>query len=86
MMNTAGIVLTAAGSMVGLTAASFGVVQLADERYAQAELVEDLVWSGMKREIRELRREVEAGEASPEDLRELIDKFCRAYPDDRECK
>lgn len=56
-----------------------------DSRYARSQLVEDLVWSGMKREIRELRREVEAGEADPEELDDLLDRFCRQYPEDREC-
>jgi len=83
-MNTT--IITAAVSLVALTGAAFGVVQFGDNRYAAADLVEDLVWSGMKREIRELRREVEQGEASQDELEELIDKFCRSYPDDRECK
>ena len=75
---------------VAATAAAIGAVWGGflgiDARYAPRGLVEDLVWSGMKREIRELRRDVLEGRASKTELEELIDRFCREYPDDRECR
>lgn len=79
-------ILGAVGATVAAVGTVYGGVMALDARYAQKELVEDLAWSGLKREIRELRREVEAGEASQEELDELIDRLCRAYPEDRECR
>lgn len=77
--------VTIATASVGLIGAIYGGILGLDARYAQKGLVEDLVWSGMKREIRELRREVEAGQADPDELEDLLDRFCRQYPEDREC-
>lgn len=71
---------------VTAVAALAGLFTFAETRYAPAAQVEDLVWSGMKREIRELRREVAEGVATQEELDELLDRFCREFPDDRECK
>lgn len=79
-------VIASVTALVAVMATAYGSIFALDARYAPVDLVEDLVWSGMKREIRELRREVEAGQADPEELQELIDRFCRSYPDDRECE
>jgi hypothetical protein len=78
-------ILIQAAAVVAAIGTIGGGVLVAESRYAPRNLVEDLVWSGMKREIRELRRDVEEGRAEQYELEELIDRFCRQYPDDREC-
>lgn len=78
------VLQNAAATVVAISAVGGGFLGI-DARYAPRGLVEDLVWSGMKREIRELRRDVLEGRASKDELEELIDRFCREYPDDREC-
>ena len=66
-----------------------------DSRYAPVEAVADVQWTTLKKEIRELRKAIaEANEAGndelkaslEDDLEETIDRFCRSFPDDRECK
>jgi hypothetical protein len=83
-------VLTAAGGLIALTGGSFGVVQFADSRYAPLAAVEDLAYSQLKKDIRELRDRIEAAQGQEKrnleaDLAELIDRLCRNYPEDREC-
>jgi hypothetical protein len=77
--------IVSVGALLAVMATAYGSIFALDARYAPVQLVEDLVWSGMKREIRELRRDVSEGRAAPEDLQELLDRFCRSYPNDREC-
>ena len=79
-------VIATVGGVLVAVGTTYGGVMALDARYAQRQLVEDLAWSGLKRELRELRREVEAGQASQEELDELIDRLCRAYPEDRDCR
>lgn len=78
--------LATVGALLAVMATAYGSIFALDARYAPLQLVEDLVWSGLKREIRELRRDVEAGRATQEELDELLDRFCRSYPEDRECR
>lgn len=60
--------------------------------FVTASDFEDLSHTVLKREIRDLKKEIRE-EQSPEvkeyledDLQELIDKLCRMSPEDRECK
>ena len=63
-----------------------------DERYAPMQVVDDLAWTTMKGEIRRLRQLIEDAESATvreqleEDLQDTIDRFCKNYPEDRECR
>ena len=88
--SVAGIVAVgslAAGSWMG----GIKAVDFLDNRYAPMAAVEDLAWSALKREIRELRLQIsEAQNPSLKarleaDLQDTIDRLCKSYPQDREC-
>jgi hypothetical protein len=87
-MNTGSIILAAAGSLAVLTGSAFGVVQVADSRYAPMQAFADVQWTALKEAIREVRKDLEE---SPNDrdlqyqLDDLIDRLCRSFPSDREC-
>lgn len=83
-------ILASAAAIVALFGASFGAVQVADERYAPMSEFKDLHWSNLRAQIRELRDRIEkaSGEEKEElelDLDDLLALFCRRYPDDRYC-
>ena len=72
---------------------SFGAIQWLDDRYAPMAAVEDVQWTALKKEIRELRQDIEAAKDNAElkarleqDLQDTIDRLCKAFPDDRECQ
>ena len=88
-MNTIGVVLSAAAGLVTLTGGSFAVVQLADSRYAPMAALENVEWSLLKRELRELEQDRKENPDDPdiqEDIDALLDRLCRAFPKDRDCK
>ncbi len=62
-----------------------GAFTFAENRYASAAEVDDLVHIGLKRELREVRRERDRGEATDEDVEIVLDILCRRFPQDREC-
>ena len=71
---------------------AYGSVWFLDGRYAPLSAVEDLAWSTLKDDIRDLRERIRQAQNPElkrnleEDLEELLDRFCRSYADDRECR
>lgn len=66
-------------------------IEFLDSRYAPLQAVEDLAYSQLKKDMRELRDRIEAAsgqlkEDLEADLESLIDRLCRSYPEDRECR
>ena len=62
-----------------------------DGRYAPLAAVEDLAYSQLKKDLRELRDRIEVAQGQEKrnleaDLAELIDRLCRSYKSDRECQ
>ena len=75
--------------LVGLLSSSFATVWFLDARYAPMAAFEDVQWSALKSEIRQLRDKLEQNpddKDTVEELQDVIDRLCRAFPDDRECK
>jgi cytochrome c-type biogenesis protein CcmH/NrfG len=92
-MNTTAVVLTVVLGVAGVSTGSWvgGVqaVQWLDERYAPAQALEDLHWEALKKAIRELRDRVAANpddQNAKRDLEDTLARFCKAYPEDRECE
>ncbi len=91
-MNKA-LILTIAGiGGSGATLGSgIGAVTWLDDRYAPLAVVEDLAWSSLKGDIRDIRGQIAAAENEQLkallelDLQDTIDRLCKNYPDDREC-
>jgi hypothetical protein len=80
--------LTAVGGG-GTWAGGIGAVSWLDARYAPVAAVADVQWTALKNEIRELRKAIDDDPDNrrlKEDLQDAIDRLCRAFPDDRECK
>lgn len=83
--------LATVAALVALFGATFGAVQVADQRYAPLSEFEDLHWANLRAQIQELRDRIanSSGDARRElelDLEDLLALFCRRYPDDRYCK
>lgn len=63
-----------------------------DAKHVQAAEYKDFQWSVMKEQINATReRMFKSGSAEERahwerELRDLLDMFCRKYPDDRECR
>lgn len=83
------------GSPTGAWLGGVKAVDWMDHRYASQEAVSDVQWSALKGEIRQIDKDiaeaVENGrEARAQDLRldrqDVVDRLCKAFPDDRECK
>ena len=95
MMEIKGAVILV-GSIASLGAGSWvgGVkaVDFLDSRYAPLAAVEDLAYSQLKKDLRDLRDRIaeaqnpEVKKGLEEDLESLLDRLCRSYPEDRECK
>lgn len=66
--------------------ATAGVMLYAFNNFVSASDFQDLQWSVQRDQIRELEKEKAEGEDVEEDLEELLDRFCRTFPDDRKCK
>lgn len=75
----------AALAVVGTVGGGFFAI---DETYVRRTDFDSFQWGVLKEQIRELRKEIEArGDIDDVlDLEELLDRFCRAFPDDRECR
>jgi len=78
-------------ALVVLFGGSFGAVEVADQRYAPMSEFQDLHWANLRAQIRELEDDIR-NEASRDrhaelkrDLEDLLDVFCRRYPEDRYC-
>ena len=83
MVIAAGV---AAGGLIGSTV---GTVQWADNRYVAQEKFSDLLWSQLKEQIRELRKALAADPGNQDlqdDLEATLDRLCKQYPEDRDCK
>ena len=83
-MVIAGVV--ASGSLIGATA---GTIQLADSRYAPMAAFEDVQWTALKNSIREVRKQLEQNpddQRLKDELSDLLDRLCKAFQEDRECK
>lgn len=85
------ILFTLAG-LCGLIGGTLTAVEVADQRYAPMSEFQDIHWSTLRAQVRELQDRIRAAQ-SPElkrdleaDLSDLIDLFCRRYPNDRLCK
>lgn len=83
--------LAAVATLFLVMGGAYGSVWFLDGRYAPLAAVEDLAFSQIKRDIRELKDRVEAAE-NPKlkrdltlDLQDLLDRFCKSYPSDRDC-
>jgi hypothetical protein len=79
-------VIVSAGSLIGATA---GTIQLADQRYAPMAAFEDVQWTSLKNSIREVRKQLALtpdDQRLKDELADLIDRLCKAFPEDRECK
>lgn len=83
--------LAAAGALVG---GVWSTVQTADSRYQPAgEYVtaaefKNVEWSLLRRELRDAEREAEENPRdadAQEDYAEVLDLWCRTFPDDRRC-
>ena len=94
-MNKLQTVATVAAAVVGISGSAAGAVYTLETRmeskYVQRSEYDDFQWAFYKREIRELLDRINV-EENPDlrqrleqDLRDTIDRFCRAYPSDREC-
>ena len=85
-------ILVTLTALVGLFGFSFGAVQALDTRYAPMSEFEDLHWSALRREIREIREQLRTEsrrdiyEELERDLEDLLAVFCKRYPDDRYCE
>jgi hypothetical protein len=82
---TIGVVVSA-GSLIGATA---GTIQLADQPYAPMAAFEDVQWTSLKNSIREVRKQLALtpdDQRLKDELADLIDRLCKAFPEDRECK
>lgn len=94
-MTKLGITIAAViGAPVSLGSA-FGTVKWLDDRYAPLAAVEDVQWTALKKEMRELQDEIANAEKEGntaladrlrQDLEDTTDRFCKAFPDDRICK
>lgn len=67
------------------------IVAYVEERYVPVSEYKDFQWVFYKRELRELEAKIE-NEENPvlrarlqDDYQAVLDRFCRSYPDDREC-
>lgn len=80
------------GSVSGAWMGGIKVVEWADTRYAPMDAVEDLAWSALKREIRDIRERISQAQSEAvrqslqADLEDTIDRLCKNYPEDRECQ
>lgn len=76
---------------LGMITATAAAVVWMFTTFASAADVQDIQYTILKREIRELRKEIrtERSEVAKrflqEDLQDAIDKLCRIVPEDREC-
>lgn len=83
--------VTAALTLIGSIA---GGIYAADARYVLTSDYQDFQWSIMKEQLRELRKELRSWDDTTgtvpheleRDYEELLDLFCRKYPQDRECR
>lgn len=79
-------------ALVALVSASWGGVMALDARYVGKQQFEDFHWAMMKGQIRDLIKEIEKARGTEEwgflmeDLQNLLDRFCRDYPNDRACE
>ena len=90
--------MTIAAALIGTPlslGSAFGTVKWLDDRYAPLAAVEDVQWTALKGEIRTIREKIAEAEASGNeqlkaqlelDLQDTIDRLCKAFADDRECK
>lgn len=100
-MNTT-TVLAACAALVTLTGGIWGGTQILDQRLvtrvefeAQAATIDELAYTIMKAEIRELREALREARARGDDewasgleadLEDALDRLCLRYPQDRECR
>ena len=71
------------------TAGTVGAVQWADNRYVAQEKFADLLWSQLKEQIRNLRKDLAAdpdNQNIKDELEATLDRLCKQYPEDRDCK
>lgn len=68
--------------------------QRAEERYVPLSEWQDFQWTQLKRELRQIEKDIaeaefagneEYAEDLAEEYAELLEFICRKYPDDREC-
>lgn len=91
LIGTVSTAIVGSGTWVGGVKA----VDWLDNRYAPVQAVEDVQWTTLKNSIREIRADIAAAEEAGNealanqlrgDLEDTIDRLCRTFPDDRECK
>ena len=85
------LALAALVSLISIFGSAYGSIWFLDGRYAPLAAVEDLAYSAIKKDIRELRDRIEVAQGQEKrnleaDLAELIDRLCRSYAGDRECQ
>lgn len=85
-------VLVTLGSLFGVLTVAYGSINALDARYAPIGVVEDLAYSTLKKDLRDLRERISKAENADlkrdleADLEALVDRLCRSFPNDRECK
>ena len=78
--------------MAALTATASGTVgaiSWADGRYVAQEKFADLLWSQLKEQLRELRKDLAADPENQnikDEIEATLDRLCKQYPEDRDCK
>ena len=84
--------LAVVAALVAVFGSAYGSIAWLDGRYAPLGVLDNLQWSQMKEDIRRLQDRIEVAQ-NPKlkhqlelDLQELMDRFCKAYPNDRACK
>jgi hypothetical protein len=77
--------------LIAVFGSAYGSVQWLDSRYAPLQAVQDLAWSNLKRELRDIREKIVEAQSDALrrrlelDLQDTLDRLCRSYPEDREC-
>lgn len=83
--------LALVAALFAVMGGAYGSVWFLDGRYAPLAALDNLQWSQLKEDLRQLRDRIETAE-NPRlkrdlelDLEDLLDRFCKEYPNDREC-
>jgi hypothetical protein len=98
ILNTATATVALLSALGGTLWVGFGelraVEQRADEKYVPLSEWQDFQWSQLKRDLRQIEKEIAQAEAEGLDSYEdklqyeydsLLEFLCRKYPEDREC-
>lgn len=88
-MSPIQLVIAAVVASGGLIGSTVGAVQWADNRYVAQEQFSDLLWSQLKERLRSLRKDLESdpgNQGIKDEIEATLDRLCKNYPDDRECR